>query len=109
MSKLRVPLKVLGIFGALLQGATEAEADPYSGREYAQRVCAECHAVLPENTTSPNATAPTFKVIAQNPFWTRTALIVWFRTPHPTMPNLVLDAEDLDNVIAYIHSLRDKN
>lgn len=39
----------------------------------------------------------------------RTALIVWFQTPDPTMPNLVLDAEDLDNVIAYILGLKDKS
>ncbi len=40
----------------------------------------------------------------------RTALAVWFRTSHPllpkTMPNLVIEDDDMDNVIAYILSLR---
>jgi hypothetical protein len=41
---------------------------------------------------------------------TGTALAVWFRTSHPvlpkTMPNLVIEDDDMDNVIAYILSLR---
>jgi hypothetical protein len=40
---------------------------------------------------------------------TGTALAVWFRTSHPvlpkTMPNLVIEDDDMDNVIAYILSL----
>jgi hypothetical protein len=44
------------------------------------------------------------------PGMTGTALAVWFRTSHPvlpkTMPNLVIEDDDMDNVIAYILSLR---
>ena len=109
MSRLLIMLTVIGAVGAFVHTASEALADPISGSEFAQRICAECHAVLPEERTSPDATAPSFMAIADNPFWTRTALIVWFQTPHPTMPNMLLDTEDLENVIAYIFSLRDKS
>ena len=109
MNRLVILLTAIGAFGAFVHAASEALADSNSGSEFAQRICAECHAVLPEDTKSPNAEAPRFKVIADNPFWTRTALIVWFQTPHPKMPNLLLDAEDRENVIAYILSLRDKS
>ena len=37
----------------------------------------------------------------------RMALIVWFQSPHPNMPNLILEPGDRDDVIAYIVSLRD--
>jgi hypothetical protein len=37
---------------------------------------------------------------------TGTALAVWFRTPHPTMPNFIFAPADRDNLIAYILSLR---
>jgi len=37
-----------------------------------------------------------------------TALTVWSRTSHPTMPNLVIAPEDMDDLIAYILSLRDR-
>ena len=76
---------------------------------HARRVCAECHAVLPSETTSPNAKAPTFKAVANTPGMTATALTAWFRTSHPTMPNLIIDPDDMDDLIAYILTLRDKN
>ena len=36
---------------------------------------------------------------------TMTALTVWSRTTHTTMPNLVIPADDLENLSAYILSL----
>jgi hypothetical protein len=39
---------------------------------------------------------------------TALALNVFLRTPHRSMPNLVISDGDRDNVIAYILSLRDK-
>ena len=76
------------------------------GRAYAQRVCAECHAVLPSERVSPNPRVATFKAIANTPGMTPTALAVWFQTSHPTMPNFILAPDDRDDVIAYIVSLR---
>ena len=38
---------------------------------------------------------------------TATALAVWLRTPHKSMPNLMIAPQDRNNVIAYIVSLRD--
>jgi hypothetical protein len=37
-----------------------------------------------------------------------TALTVWSRSMHPTMPNLVIQPNDVDDLIAYIVSLRDR-
>ena len=108
-NKLRISLAAIGAFGLVLHAATDVHSEPYSGRESAQKICGECHAVLPEDKKSPNAAATSFEKIANNPFWTRSALIVWFQTPHPTMPNLILDDEELENVIAYILSLKDKS
>jgi hypothetical protein len=39
----------------------------------------------------------------------RMALTVWFQSPHPNMPNLILEPGTRDDVIAYILSLRDTN
>jgi hypothetical protein len=39
---------------------------------------------------------------------TATALFVWMRTSHPTMPNIILEPEDLRNVVAYVLSLKDR-
>jgi hypothetical protein len=36
------------------------------------------------------------------------ALSVWLQTSHPTMPNIILEQDDMRNVIAYIRSLQSK-
>ena len=35
------------------------------------------------------------------------ALTVWLTTSHPTMPNIIVEPPDMDNVIAYILSLKE--
>lgn len=83
--------------------------DPIAGFEYAKRVCAECHWVSPKESMSPNLSATSFKEIANVPGMTAQALFVWFRTPHQTMPNFILEIENEEDVIAYILSLKDRN
>jgi hypothetical protein len=48
----------------------------------------------------------TFEVIAKTPGMTGMALSVWLTTPHRNMPHLILSAQERDDVIAYITSLR---
>jgi mono/diheme cytochrome c family protein len=99
------------IAGPVAAGAQEW-GDAGKGLQFARKACAECHAVLKRQALSPAPNAPTFKEIANTPGMTWTALVVWFRSVHPTvpkrMPNFILSDDDMDNVIAYILSLRDK-
>jgi len=82
--------------------------DARKGLLYAQQVCAGCHNVLQTDAASPNRQAPAFKTVANTPGMSITALTVWSRTSHPTMPNLVIEPADMDDLIAYILSLRDR-
>jgi mono/diheme cytochrome c family protein len=82
--------------------------DKSKGRIFAQAICAECHAVMPSGTASPRTDAATFKAIANTPGMTELAIAVWLKTPHKNMPNLIIGNDDMENVIAYIISLRDK-
>src|SRR5262249_17642607 len=77
------------------------------GLTYAQKICSTCHNVLKTDAPSPNKQAPPFKEIANIAGMSVTALTVWSRTTHPTMPNFVIAPEDMDDLIAYILSLRD--
>jgi mono/diheme cytochrome c family protein len=86
--------------------AAEELGNAQRGLAYAQANCAGCHAILREDTNSPNTDSPTFKAVAETPGITRTALSVFFRSPHPTMPNLIIAPEDADDLIAYIMSLK---
>lgn len=80
--------------------------DAKKGLDFAERTCARCHAVHADDMYSTNPDAPAFTVVAGTPGWTRTALNVFFQTPHKDMPNLVVQGEDKDNIIAYILSLK---
>jgi tetratricopeptide (TPR) repeat protein len=82
--------------------------DPRKGFAYAERICSGCHNILRTDAASPNRQAPPFKEIADTPGMSITALTVWSRTSHQTMPNLVIEPADMDNLIAYILSLRDR-
>jgi mono/diheme cytochrome c family protein len=93
---------------ALTAGSTAAQevGQPEAGRVLAQQICADCHAVLRGQASSPRAGAPTFERIAAVPRMTAAALTVALRTSHRTMPNIMLEPRELDNVVAYILSLK---
>jgi mono/diheme cytochrome c family protein len=76
------------------------------GQALAETVCAECHAVKRGAVRSPFDHAPTFETIAQTPGMTPLALRVWFRSAHREMPNIMLQPEEVDNVIAYLQTLK---
>jgi mono/diheme cytochrome c family protein len=101
------------VIGALAFAAATAPAwgqgvgDPAQGQKLAKQVCADCHAVEKGADSSPEPTAPTFEVVANSSGVSAIALSVFLRTPHATMPNLVLTDEEIEDVIAYITSLKD--
>ncbi len=77
-----------------------------AGHAYAKKVCAECHAVERGEKESPYLDLPTFQAVADSPGITDRALAVWLQNPHPNMPDFILPQADMDNVIAYILSLK---
>lgn len=88
--------------------AAQDLGDAGKGLAYARSVCSACHNVLDSNAASPDRLAPAFKRIANTPGMSITALTVWSRSVHPMMPNLIIDPRDMDNLIAYFLSLRDR-
>jgi mono/diheme cytochrome c family protein len=98
----------LAIASLLLVPAAAAQelGNAKLGHEYASQVCVECHDVEAKGEISPNPDAPSFQSVADTRGMTARALAVWMQTSHPTMPNLVIKPDDMDNVIAYIMSLK---
>ena len=76
------------------------------GLALAQRLCTECHAVEREQARSPNVDAPRFAAIAATPGMTSIALSAALNTSHRSMPNILLQADDQADIIAYILTLR---
>ncbi len=84
-----------------------AAAAPLAGEPLAQRWCAQCHAVKPGGV-SPEPKAPSFGELAAQPSITEYSLRILLRTPHESMPDLILKPEDLDDLVGYIVSLKPK-
>jgi mono/diheme cytochrome c family protein len=92
---------------ALSMPAQAQEAGQASrGLALAQRLCADCHAIQKEYARSPNANAPRFQAIASTPGMTAMALSAALNTPHHSMPNILLAADEQADIIAYILSLK---
>ena len=99
-------LVLAGVVTFGLSGNADAQdADVAAGKTYAEEVCSACHAVLPGEEVSPILEATAFQEVANTPGMTELALSVWLQSSHPTMPNIVLEQDDMRNVIAYIRSL----
>jgi mono/diheme cytochrome c family protein len=91
---------------AYLETLPDERGNVEKGQRIATQVCAQCHAVQPGKLQSPNRAAPSFADIVASPGLTATAIRVWLQTPHPTMPNIKLDAQDKDSIVAYLLSLK---
>ena len=95
---------LITVTGGVVQAQDVSER--LKGATFAHQICAECHAVQAGQPRSPNGQAPTFETVAKTPGMTAIALTAILRTSHRTMPNIILADDDLQNVIAYILTLR---
>ena len=107
------PLITASALSVMVVAATHLAAgqelgEASAGYDYASQICSGCHAVQRGGLASPNEKAPPFEAIANTRAMTEMALRVWFQTPHPTMPNLMMTARQKDDVIAYILSLKER-
>jgi mono/diheme cytochrome c family protein len=99
---------LLGAILAMLTGFARAQDIGHAGAGLAlsKRLCSECHAVQKGELQSPNEDSPSFQVIASVPGMTGTALAAALNSSHRTMPNIILNADEHADVVAYILSLK---
>ena len=95
--------------GALLDAQVFAQdiGDATRGWKLAVRTCAGCHWVR-DDGKSGNQGAPTFTAIANTKGISVIALNVALLTSHRSMPNIVLNAKERADVIAFILTLKTK-
>jgi mono/diheme cytochrome c family protein len=77
-----------------------------NGRRLSETWCSSCHLVGPGSTRGVSNGAPTFAAIAHEKSVTLPSLQVFLQTPHANMPDLHLSRAEIDNLAAYILSLR---
>jgi mono/diheme cytochrome c family protein len=105
MTRTAALLSLLLLLGAAPSWAQNGAGDAAAGRQLTQRWCAGCHGGDP-GVSEPMMPAPTFAEIANRRLTTPYRLGTFLRSPHTVMPNYVLTPEEIDNISAYIISLR---
>jgi cytochrome c len=92
----------------LLSVAAVAEAAPAetdAGAQIAQRWCVNCHVISSAQTGTAAQGPPSFPTIAKNGM-SNDQLQAFLSHPHGAMPDLALTRNEIDDLIAYIRSLK---
>ncbi len=107
---MRVLPASLTVLALLLAGTTSSPAqdpigDPVAGARLVKARCSACHAGDPD-VSEPLMPAETFAEIANRRGTTAYRILAFLRTSHATMPNYILTSDEIDDISAYIMSLR---
>jgi mono/diheme cytochrome c family protein len=105
--KLLFSIALMIAAGVLLDAPVFAQesADATRGWKLAFGTCAVCHGVH-DNEKSGSGGAPTFSSIANVKGMSAMALNVALQSSHRSMPNIMLDAQERADVIAFILTLK---
>lgn len=95
-----------GIAAALVASeAATAAGNARTGRQIAERWCASCHVVAPEQRAgSPDV--PSFQAIARREDFAEALLAAFLSNSHPRMPDMALSRQEISDLVAHIRSLR---
>ena len=109
-----VALALLAGLGSSTQAETPNDDQIAAGRKFAQRVCGACHVVTQQRDELPvlSPPGPSFAVLAQRPHLTEAALREFLASnhrgmgPHEAMPNPRLADYQVDEIVAFMMSLK---
>lgn len=88
-------------------GLASDESDPVlRGQAIARQDCIACHAVSLGETQSSKPAAPSFQSLADRPDMNHMALTALLRTPHKSMPNLIIKPDEIEALAAYLEAIR---
>lgn len=102
-------LSVLLASAALSTPSLAEEArrpSPENGLELAQKFCKSCHIIAAQGGETAPVGPPSFPSIANKPEQTRERIIGALVSPHPPMPDMHLTNDEMQDIIAYLDTLR---
>jgi len=97
---------LVGLAALAAAQAGDMTGDAARGHRLSVEVCGGCHAVEKGARGGEMPDPPGFQRLADDPAMTALALRVFLTTPHWDMPDLILTDHEIDDIIAWIHSLR---
>jgi mono/diheme cytochrome c family protein len=97
----------IGLLAAAIPAPEPATAsDVQAGHELANQWCTACH--VADGASRGADVAPTFHAIANRKDRTPAEMEAWLMGPHPVIPDLKLSRDQIDDLIAYIESLKEQ-
>lgn len=109
---LRTAMVVMSLLGSAAPGPWLPQANSQeignaaTGKQLAERWCSSCHVVGPASVQGTSNGAPPFVAVARMASTTPMSLKAFLLTPHARMPDLHLSQDEIDNLTAYILSMR---
>lgn len=94
---------------SLLAAPALAAGDPDAVRGLLADRCADCHAIPGYSAGTPDTglSAPAFEVMANDPaVYTEERVRAFLQKPHWPMTGFTLSPTDVDNILAYLETLR---
>ncbi|MGH6925993.1 MAG: c-type cytochrome [Propylenella sp.] len=100
-----IVLSAMTVALGLHAASASAAGDARAGKALAERWCASCHLVAPEQTSA-TTEAPPFASVAERSAEEIGALAAFLADPHPPMPQMSLTRQEIQDLLAYIASLK---
>jgi len=97
-------LLAISLAAPALAQESKVTGDANRGYALAERWCSDCHLLKGESRAVQGI--PPFQAIARDPSKTPEYLRAFLVKPHGSMPPLELDRRQIEDIIAYIASLR---
>ena len=94
-----------GLFAAAFLTLPAQAADAIAGKLVAARWCSSCHTT---SAAKGGDVAPPFEQLATRAGFNPDALRGFLANPHPPMKSLDLTRIEIDNLVAYLETLRPK-
>jgi mono/diheme cytochrome c family protein len=89
-----------------VQANSQEIGNAAAGKQVAERWCSSCHVVGPGSVQGTSNGAPPFVAVARMTSTTPMSLKAFLLTPHARMPDLHLSQDEIDDLTAYILSMR---
>lgn len=82
--------------------------DANSGMQLTQKLCIGCHAIGTQGEGTVTSDIPSMNEIANRPNQTYDKVRYKLIEPHAPMPKIPLTSKEIEDIIGYLDSLRDK-
>ena len=101
-------LACLIALAAISPAGAQQQPNARTGERLAHQWCASCHLVASDQRTPAPDTAPPFASIVARPNVTAGVLRNIIQMPYPRMPQIALSRDEVEHIVAYILTLKQR-